>query len=126
MIRRARFQDAGAVLALTREFATSFVTEDSAFREPFTALLQDEAAYLEVAEVQGEVIGYVLAFSHRTLCANGQVAWVEEIMVRPAVRRHGLGLALMDAAEMWAAERGLQAAGIGHAPGGQLLRGPRL
>lgn len=106
MVRRAQITDLNAVYSLTKDFATSFVTDENAFRASFTAILEEDATYFAVAESQGEIIGYVLAFSHNTLYANGPVAWVEEIMVSAEHRKQGIGRALMNEAEEWAAQRG--------------------
>jgi GNAT superfamily N-acetyltransferase len=69
--------------------------------------MEDDAAYMAVAESEGTVVvGYVLAFCHQTLYANGPVAWVEEIMVNAEHRKQGVGRELMNAAEQWTAGRG--------------------
>jgi len=59
-----------------------------------------------VAEAEEGVIGYVLAFSHTTLYANGPVAWVEELMVSESCRKRGVGKALMRSVEEWAGGQG--------------------
>jgi hypothetical protein len=80
-VRLAEHPDAEAVLALARDFATSFVVEPAAFRESFSTLLTDPHASLLVAEQGGQVIGYLLGFDHVSFYANGPVTWVEEIAV---------------------------------------------
>lgn len=52
------------------------------------------------------LVGYLLATSHPAFHANGEVAWVEELMVAASARRSGVGRALMAAAETWARHRG--------------------
>ncbi len=59
-----------------------------------------------VAEVEERIAGYLLASDHLTFLANGPVCWVEEVMVASDLRRLGIGRALMQHAERWAAERG--------------------
>jgi GNAT superfamily N-acetyltransferase len=105
-IRPAQDTDAEAVLALAKPFATSFVVDDPAFYHAFAELLGSSQAYLAVAEVDHQLIGYVLGFDHYTFFANGRVAWVEEIMVNEQFRRHGIGQLLMQEFETWAAARG--------------------
>jgi hypothetical protein len=51
---------------LAKNFATSFVIEEDAFRASFTVLLDNAEAYFAVAESGEAIIGYVLAFSHYT------------------------------------------------------------
>lgn len=106
MIRCAESNDAAAILRLTRDFSTSFATDEEAFHVSFAALLTDSNVHFAVAEVDGRIVGYVLAFSHCTLHANGRVAWVEEITVEALYRRRGIGRALMRNVENWAADHG--------------------
>lgn len=104
-IRRARPDDKPALFLLARAFATSFAVEQPAFERSFEALLTHPEAFLAVADADGAVAGYVLGFDHLTFFANGRVAWVEEIMVSEPLRRQGAGRKLMEAFEVWAAER---------------------
>ena len=105
-IRTACLADDTALFSLVQQFATSFEPERSAFEVSLKALLVDENAWLQVAEARGELIGYCLGFDHYTFYANGRVAWVEEIMVKAEMRRHGVGDSLMKAFEAWAKSRG--------------------
>jgi GNAT superfamily N-acetyltransferase len=105
IIRVAEPKDADCLLALARNFATSFVVDEKSFARSFAELLSAPDAHLSVAELDGEVVGYVLGFDHCTFFANGRVAWVEEIMVREDCRRCGLGQLLMKNFENWAASR---------------------
>jgi GNAT superfamily N-acetyltransferase len=60
---------------------------------------------LAVACAENEIVGYVLGISHPAFYANGDVAWVEEIMVREDHRGQGVGKRLMDDFEAWALSR---------------------
>jgi len=106
MIRRAEPKDLEAVLGLAKDFVTSFVVDEDAFHTSFAALLAAPHTFLAVAEREGQVIGYVLAFRHATFYANGHVAWVEEVMVQADCRRQGVGQALMQSIEDWAVQQG--------------------
>jgi GNAT superfamily N-acetyltransferase len=106
MIRSAEQRDLADVLRLARDFATSFTVDEAAFRRSVAAVLAAPDAYLAVAEVGEQVVGYVLAFRHPAFFANGPVAWIEEIMVDPHRQRQGIGRRLMDNAELWAATHG--------------------
>jgi GNAT superfamily N-acetyltransferase len=112
VVRPAQRDDAGAVLALAADFATSFVVEPEPFLTAFTVLLEKSDAYLAVAEEQGVVVGYVLGFIHPTFYANGPVGWVEEIAVRADQRRSGIGRRLMQSFEAWAAGNGCRLAAL--------------
>lgn len=104
-IRLAQPDDAAAVLALAKPFATSFVVEDQAFYSAFSEILASPQAHLAVATVESQLVGYVLGFDHATFFANGRVSWVEEIMVHADFRRHGIGALLMQEFEAWAVAR---------------------
>ena len=110
--RRAAPQDTEVVLALARDFATSFVVEPTAFRKSFSALLTDSHACLLIAEQDGRVVAYLLGVEHTTFYANGPVAWVEEITVSTHHRRRGVGRLLMHEFEGWAAARGARLVGL--------------
>jgi GNAT superfamily N-acetyltransferase len=111
-IRPACLDDANSLFLLVQQFATSFQPEPIAFAVSLTALLADENAWLQIAEAQGEAIGYCLGFDHFSFYANGRVAWVEEIMVQAEMRRHGVGESLMNAFEGWAKSRGSKLIGL--------------
>ncbi len=104
-IRAAEPRDEKALLALAKDFATSFAVEAEAFSRAFSELLTAPDACLIVAEMNRQVVGYLLGFDHATLYANGRVAWVEEIAVHVDARRCGLGTLLMRRFEGWAAGR---------------------
>jgi GNAT superfamily N-acetyltransferase len=104
-IRRATKDDADHLFALVQNFATSFTPHREAFDVCLHHLIGDESVWLSVAERDGKIVGYCLGFDHYTLYANGRVAWVEEIMVDAAMRKKGIGRALMSAFEDWARSR---------------------
>jgi GNAT superfamily N-acetyltransferase len=105
-IRRAVEGDRDAVWPLARDFATSFQPERRAFDAVFARLLARDDTLLLVAVEGDAVVGYLLASTHDTFLANGEVGWVEEVMVDPSSRRQGVGRRLMEAAESWAHETG--------------------
>src|ERR1700755_2602711 len=94
-VRRAESSDCEAVFCLTRAFATSFAVERSAFETSFAVARESSDALVAVAADGERVVGYVLAFDHHALYANGRVSWVEEIMVAEDLRRRGVGRRLM-------------------------------
>lgn len=105
-IRVAEPQDADALLALAKVFATSFIVDGAAFQTAFSTLLAGTDAHLLVAEQDAHLVGYLIGFVHASFYANGPVAWVEEITVAEHSRRHGIGRLLMQEFEQWAAARG--------------------
>ena len=66
-------------------------------------MLAADGTCLLLAVDGSECAGYLLGFRHLTFYANGPVAWVEEVVVRGCDRGRGIGRALMDAFEGWAA-----------------------
>ena len=109
-IRPATTADAGTVAELAAELAQSFPFSQAAFDRAYPAVLAAEEACLLLAEDsaadRAEPVGYLLGFEHLAFFANGPVAWVEEVLVRPGYRGRGAGRALMNAFEQHAADRG--------------------
>ena len=92
-MRRARAGDGAQVWPLVRDFAVSYVPTEQIFERSFADLLARPDTLVLVAEEGGSILGYLLASWHGTLFADGPVAWVEELMVAPSVRRSGVGRA---------------------------------
>lgn len=105
-VRPATHDDSAAVLPLARSLATSFDVDAVLFESMFHDVVSGQDASLKVATIEEQIVGYVLAFVHPVFFANGPVAWVEEISVAESQRRRGIGRALMEQTERWAAERG--------------------
>jgi GNAT superfamily N-acetyltransferase len=102
-IRRAVLTDADRVWPLVNAFATSYIPERVAYDAAFSQLMERQDTLLLVAETEvSELVGYTLASYHGTLFANGNVAWVEEVMVSDPARLQGVGRALMNEVEEWA------------------------
>ena len=105
--------DSEQVFNLARDFATSFRPELGAFEVAFPRLITQDDALLLVVEESERLVGYLLAFDHYTLFANGRVSWVEEIMVREDRRRQRIGEELMEQCEQWAKSRGSKLVALG-------------
>jgi GNAT superfamily N-acetyltransferase len=91
------------VWPLVKEFATSSIPERGAYDSAFNELIEEKDTLLLVAESEvAGIVGYTLANHHKTLFANGSVAWVEEVMVIDSARLRGVGRALMSEVEEWA------------------------
>jgi GNAT superfamily N-acetyltransferase len=96
-IRPAVAADAGTLFHLLTQFALSYSPERSAFDRHLPLLLAGDAAELLIAECDGAVAGYALAFRLLTLYANGPIMELQELMVDPALRRRGIGRKLVEA-----------------------------
>lgn len=99
MIRKATIQDADNVFELVKDFATSFKPQKELFIQSFGDLLNDKKAFVFVADNGDKLVGYSLGFIHTTFFANGNVAWLEEIMVDEKFRRAGVASKLVKAFE---------------------------
>jgi GNAT superfamily N-acetyltransferase len=105
-VRQAKAGDADDIARLAAGLAMSFEFSTGSFRENYPALLAEDGACLLLAVDGHESIGYLLGFRHLTFYANGPVGWVEEVVVRDQDRSRGIGRALMDAFQRWAAAEG--------------------
>jgi GNAT superfamily N-acetyltransferase len=98
-VRRADQDDEAAVFELSADMAITFTVERAAFGRSFKTLIAAADARLLVIDLDGQVEGYLLGFTHPSFYANGPVAWVEEIAIRDRLRRRHLGSLLMGAFE---------------------------
>jgi GNAT superfamily N-acetyltransferase len=105
-IRAALLDDAEALYPLAKAFATSFDVDATAFSGAISSLISDPAVCLLVAEKGHQIVGYLLGFAHDTFFANGEVGWVEELMVAEDLRRQRVGGDLLASFERWGRERG--------------------
>jgi GNAT superfamily N-acetyltransferase len=111
-LRPAIAADAPSVFELAKDFAVSFAPTADQFARSFDHLIAADDALLLVADEAGQPLGYLLAFDHHVLWANGRVAWIEEITVRADRRRQGIGHQLMEGFERWARSRGSRVAAV--------------
>lgn len=68
--------------------------------------IEDERATVLVAVDGGESIGLCTAYLDLESVRYGLRCWVEDLVVEPGSRSRGAGGALLDAAAVWARERG--------------------
>ena len=105
-MRRANSDDEPAVYELAADMAITFTVERAAFRTSFRNLITADNAGVLVVDIDGQVGGYLLGFTHLSFFANGPVAWVEEIAVDERLRRQHLGSLLMAEFERQARDAG--------------------
>jgi len=106
IIRNAVAKDMKGLLFMAKDLATSFSVEREQFCDAFHDILNNKDAYLLVAEENEELIAYLLGFDHLAFYANGRVSWVEEVYVKQANRKEGVGNSLMRTFEEKAKCRG--------------------
>ncbi len=109
-IRPAEQQDVPLLLELLGELAEY---ERLADQLQATSALMHEALFGErpaaealIAELDGSPAGYALFFQTFSTFLAVPGVWLEDLFVRPACRRHGVGRALLAAVAARARERG--------------------
>ncbi len=105
-IRKALLDDKQDVFILAKALATSFDVEEDKFNIIYEEYCTKKDISLIVADIDKEIIGYCLAFHHKTFYANGLISWIEELMVKEDFRGKNVGSELMIEIERIAKERG--------------------
>ncbi|MET8985758.1 GNAT family N-acetyltransferase [Nonomuraea wenchangensis] len=112
MIRPATPDDVPVILDLIRELAEyeKAAHEVRATEEGLRAALFGErpAVFAHIAELDGEVAGFVLWFLTFSTWRGVHGVYMEDLYVRPQHRGSGLGMALMGELGRICAERGYQ------------------
>lgn len=106
-VRRCDVTDAAALQHLSREaMGYDFPLSDTTAK--LTKLLNDSTNLILVAELNGEVVGYIHAVDYDLLYAP-HYKNIMGIAVLPEYRRQGIGKELLSAVEKWAGETGASA-----------------
>ena len=104
LIRRARPTDEASILALLPLIAANRKIGAEDLRAASLRLRENTALDVLVAERGGRVVGFlVLSF---VSALTGLRAWVDDMVVDPQHRRHGIGRALVETAIKRASRRG--------------------
>jgi len=103
-IRSPRATDAEQLAALNRELGYATESREIVSRIKRVSKLSEH--FTAVAEIESGVIGWVQA-EHRFSMETGEKAELVGLVVSAGARRGGVGRLLVQAAEEWAADRGL-------------------
>src|SRR3989440_1473637 len=99
LIRRARPDEAGLVLALVRELAEyeKLLHEVEATEADIGAALfgSNPRLFCEIAEWSGEPAGFAVWFANFSTFSGRSGIYLEDLFVRPAQRGKGIGKALL-------------------------------
>ncbi|MEM3770296.1 MAG: GNAT family N-acetyltransferase [Candidatus Bathyarchaeia archaeon] len=93
-IRRANENDVWRLMSLAEEFMHSTATR----KERLSILkssLKDSDYELWVAEMDGEVIGFIDLWSIHDFCHGGKLTYIQNLYVAPKYRRLGVGSKLL-------------------------------
>jgi GNAT superfamily N-acetyltransferase len=106
-----RTEDAGRVLACYEWLFAPPGGEPphwdpAAAQERLRRLAASPSATVFVAELRGEIVGFVTVYLDIESVRYGQRAWVEDLAVDGAHRSSGIGRRLLDEARAWARARG--------------------
>ena len=104
MTRNVERHDLSALASLLDQLGYAVGAPDLAKR--WDAVLGAEDHCIFVAEADGHSVGLLHAFARPSL-EKGMEAVVQSLVVDRAARGQGVGQALMQAAEQWAASRGV-------------------
>ena len=102
-LRPAAPQDSAAVARLASELGVATDAAEAARR--LAAIGTDTAQIALVAEVDGEVVGWVHVVESTSL-QSGTLVEIRGLVVAASARRTGVGRALVAAAEAWSRDRG--------------------
>jgi len=103
-IRPASLSDAAAIAGLTTELG--YESSASEIEMRLRRLLAREDYFLEVAEADGHVVGWVAA-ELRTLLEFEPRIEVVGLVVASTHRRRGIGRTLVEAVDTWRTKRGI-------------------
>lgn len=107
IIRPLKPSDITDVMQLHRELGwnPAFKADGSTLKQRLEALITEEDALLLVAEVNGQVVGYIHGQIVTYLLFAGREMLVSELFVKEKVRAAGVGKALLGAIEAQAVQR---------------------
>lgn len=109
-LRTATPSDAGLILGFVRELAEyerltdAVVATETTVRD--TLFGARPAAEVLLAELDGEPVGFALFFHNYSTFLSRRGLYLEDLYVRPAARRRGVGRALLTRLAAIAVERG--------------------
>ncbi len=103
-IRRAQLKDFEALVPLMKQFAS---TLEDGLELRFQHILEHSDHVFLVAQTSGKIIGYAAAQGYGKRLRSGEESVrLNDLMVLPQHRQHGVGTALLEAIKDWCKARG--------------------
>jgi len=118
-IRRAKSSDEAAAVALWQHLQDEHTAQDARhrpsasaperWRNDFRVWIGSDAHRVFVAEVDGELVGFVTAHPHwpGPMYVQELEIYITELVVAPECRSGGVGARLVEAVRAWAREQGV-------------------
>ena len=95
LIRKATLIDEQAIFVLANQLHERIIINENKFFEIFKSIIESEKQLLFVAELNSQIIGYFSSYVHSAIYANGNVMYLDEIVVDIAYRGRKIGNLLM-------------------------------
>lgn len=105
-VRAADVRDCAALARLVTQLG--YPTDDTAMRRRFSVLSADAEATTLIAECDGEVCGMLGVGLYRVWHRDGPVGHLATVVVDERYRGRGIGASLLESAEAWLREHGVQ------------------
>jgi len=96
VIRKANSEDTGQIFILANQLSESININQAIFEQNFEELIHSNIHCILVAEINQTVEGYLSGYFHKAFYANGQVAFIDEIVVDSRLRNLSIGKRLLE------------------------------
>jgi GNAT superfamily N-acetyltransferase len=103
-IRRVKPEDFRALVPLMKQFAT---TNENGLESRYEHILENPNHVLLVVEIDNEIVGYAAAQGYgKRLRSGEETVRLNDLMVLPEHRKHGVGRSLLEGIRTWCKARG--------------------
>lgn len=100
IIRNAGIEDKDSIFQLANQLSDFVKIDKDIFSNNYQELISNQNHCILVAELEKSVIGYLSGYFHKTIYANGLVAYVDEIVILNTHRNFNIGTVLMNELEI--------------------------
>ncbi|MFT6717095.1 MAG: N-acetylglutamate synthase-like GNAT family acetyltransferase [Saprospiraceae bacterium] len=103
-IRKATLGDNSAIFELANQLHDKITVDEQTYQKTFKCIIENSNQLLYVAESNSKLIGYFSANIHSAIYANGEVMYLDEIVVDAGHRDRKIGNLLMAELEKQASQ----------------------